>query len=191
MEMSALEKWHRSNVKAKVAGAKAKQSRKDNNDLKNAGIYVSPNERYLDEDGYHRKDIEIPTWFKNLSKAWQVNRRQGATRRREKTGSLKSVTEMWDNWCDDRIEMLGEDCDLRKSKPKVGRPKLPPEELKHPKIKRSDKMKKLLKANGINVLHDQSLDKYPDWTFLPNGRVKYENEPPISVHLFLKNINAK
>ena len=191
MAMSALEKWHRSNEKAKVAGAKAKQSRKDNNDLKNAGIYVSPDEKYLDEDGYHRDNIEIPTWFKNLSKAWQENRQQGATRRKEKTGSLKPVTEMWDNWCNDRIEMLGEDCDPRKPKPKVGRPKLPPEELKHPKVKRSDKMRQILEDNGIDVLNDLSLDKYPEWTFLPNGRVRQGDEPPISVHLFLKNIDTK
>ena len=191
MKMSPYEKWHRSNAKAKISRAKAKQSRKDNNDLKNAGIYVSPDERYLDEDGYYRDDIEIPTWFKNLSKAWQENRRQGATRRREKTESLKSMTEMWDNWCDNRIEMLGEDCDPRNSKPKVGRPKLPPEEKKKPKIKRSEQMRKLLKENSINVLNDLSLDKHPNWAFLPNGRVKQRNEPPVSVHLFLKNLDGK
>jgi len=131
-----------------------------------------------------------PYWFANLEKAWATNRKIGAARRatesEEFLDKFGSPKEMLRN-----PEPYLAYCREREPKRPVGRPKLPPEEKKQPKIKRSDQMKQLLKENSIKVLDDLSLDNYQEWSFQPNGRVKQKAEPPISVHQFLKNINAK
>ncbi len=131
-----------------------------------------------------------PYWFKNLEKAWESNRKAGAAKRAKESDAFferfGSPEEMLRN-----PEPYLAYCREREPTRPVGRPKLPPEEKKHPKIKRSEQMRQLLKENGINVLDELSLDKYPDWSFQPNGRVKQSDKPPISVHLFLKNLNAK
>ncbi len=74
----------------------------------------------------------------------------------------------------------------------VGRPKLPPSVRKSPKgrLKRSDQMSQFLKDHGITVNADNGLEPtklYEGWIFLPNGRVKFENEQSISVHAFLRD----
>ena len=86
--------------------------------------------------------------------------------------------------------MLGEESDPRIPKRKPGRPKLPDHLKKRPtKVKRSDEMKRLLLENGIEVKSDGSVHgrtgHYIGWTFQPNGRVKFEDEDPISIYKFL------
>ncbi len=136
-----------------------------------------------------------PQWFKNLEKAWEVNRKAGEEKRaaiaKEEDDELyKNIgrppddTDAYIKWCDMMAGYF--------KKRKVGRPKLPPEQLKKPKIKRSEQMRQLLQENGVTVKEDLALDKYPEWNFLPNGRVRLqETEATLSVHQFLQNIDDK
>ncbi len=180
------------------------QKRQDAKDLRNAGVYDNGRDHYLDKNGDPMDGVDIPVWFKNLSRAWQSNKRLGTQRRKEKLDSIEStisVTDTWNQWCDDRVDLLGEECDPRKPKRKVGRPKLPYHLKKNPtKIKRSDQMKTLLLEHGIHPIEQPSTDgpwediflkEYPDWEFLPNGRLRHGDEPPISVHQFLQNFDTK
>ncbi len=51
-------------------------------------------------------------------------------------------------------------------------------------------MKQLLSDHGITVNENNGLEPvsaYEGWTFLPNGRVRFEDEPSISVHAFLRD----
>ena len=71
MKMTEMDKWQRSLERAKNASEKEKQRRRDIQDLKNAGVWQSPEELYLNECGQIKPDA--PRWFKNLSKAWDSN----------------------------------------------------------------------------------------------------------------------
>jgi len=190
MKMNEMDKWQRDIESAR----KVQQKKHDVKDLRNAGCYDNGRNHYLDDDGHPRDGIEIPHWFKNLSKAWAAASRIAVAQRRQEklndTGTSKNLSSKWNNWADSRVEMLGEECDPRAPKPKVGRPKLPEHLKKRPtKVKRSDEMKQLLLNNGIEVHEDGSIHNetghYTGWTFQPNGRVKLEGEDPISVHKFL------
>ena len=136
-----------------------------------------------------------PHWFKNLTKAWGENRKAGEEKRaaiakEEKDelyrhiGEPPNDTDAYIKWCD----MMGSYLKKRH----VGRPKLKPEQRAKPKLKRSEQMKQLLQENGIIVNDDSTLDKYPEWKFLPNGRVRLQQTAvTLSVYQFLKNLNAK
>lgn len=186
IKMNTIKKWQRT-----IESSKQKvQKRQDTRDLRNSNIYANGKDHYLDADGYYRDDIEIPHWFKNLQKAWKSNRELRANRKEGKINHANSVVDDWHLYCDNRVEMFGEEYDPRTQKRKPGRPKLPDHLKKNPtKIKRSDKMKQLLKDNGITV--KESGDLYTDtshyigWKFQINGRVRFEDEDAISVHKFL------
>ncbi len=131
-----------------------------------------------------------PQWFKNLEKAWEVNRKAGEEKRAaiakeeddelyKNIGKPPDGTDAYIKWCDMMAGYL--------KKRKVGRPRLSPEQRKQPKTKRSDEMKQLLRDNGIEILEDSTLNTHPDIKFLPNGRLDVHGYP-ISVHQFLKNI---
>ncbi len=101
-------------------------------------------------------------------------------------GDAKAVLQdpcTWENYLFER--------DLEQPKRSVGRPSLPKHMKKEStKIKRSDLMKKLLLSHGITVKsigQDEFLTEYPDWEFLPNGRLRYKQESPVSVHKFLRD----
>ena len=191
MKITEIDKWQRDIKSAK----KYQQKKCDVKDVRNAGCYDNGKDHYIDHDGYPKDGVEIPHWFKNLSKAWQASRIAVAQRRQEKlndTGTM-NLSSKWNNWCDDRVGMLGEECDPRISKRKVGRPKLPEHLKKRPtKVKRSDEMKQLLLDNVIMVKEDGSIHSvsghYVGWIFQVNGRVKFEDDDPISVHKFLSII---
>lgn len=160
---------------------KAKQRRRDISDLKNAGVWQDPRDKYLTKTGSLKPYMEILTWFLNIYKAWG----KGAANR-----------DNWNRWCNSRVEHTG--IDPREQKRKVGRPKLPQHLKKSPtKVKRSDTMKALLLEHNIhltepsNVYADRFLVEYSHWQFLPNGRVRHKQESPISVHQFLKNLDTK
>ena len=193
MAMNEMIKWQKQIERNHESAKLKKQKRQDVQDLRNSGIYENGRDNYVEEEGHYRDDVSIPAWFKNLSKACQSNRELGAIRRREKIESSRPLAEDWTNWCDDRIEMLGEEYDPRIQKRKPGRPKLPDHLKKNPtKVKRSDQMKQFLKENGIAVSMDGSLHSlsglYIGWKFQINGRVRFEDEDPISVHKFLSLI---
>ena len=190
MAMNKMQKWQKEIERNRESVKLKKQKRQDVKDLRNSCIYENGYDHYIDEDGHYRDDVVVPTWFKNLSKAWQSNRELRAKGQREETPCVRSLTEDWNNWCDSRVNMLGEEYDLRTPKPKVGRPKLPDYLKKNPtKVKRSTKMKILLSESGIAVHDNGSIHSknghYIGWKFQPNGRVRFENEDPISVHQFL------
>lgn len=186
MSMNDMQKWEKS-----IEASRRKiQKRNDVKDLRNAGIYNNGVSAYLDEDGYPLDGVEIPHWFKNFSKAWKTNKRLGAQRRREKLNTIEStrtITDEWNDWCDDKVQMLGEECDPRNHKPKLGRPKLPAHLKKNPtKIKRSNQMRLLLQEHGITANEDSTIVNYDGWTFCLNGRIKFEDEPTISTYEFIK-----
>jgi len=155
-------------------------------------VYENGKDCYIDEDDNYRNDVVVPQWFKNLSKAWQSNKAFGAQRRRKKLDlleSTKTIADNWNQWCDKRVDMLGEECDPRIQKRKAGRPKLPDHlKIRPIKIKRSDEMKAHLAENRITVKEDRTLRSqkglYIGWNFQINGRVKFQDEDPISVHKF-------
>ena len=104
-------------------------------------------------------------------------------------GSAKSLLQdssSWDNYKSCR--------GMEEYKRPVGRPKLTDDEKIQRKLipKRSDAMRALLLKNGIAVSEDGSLHSkdglFFDWKFQINGRVRFENEDPISVHSFLSLI---
>ena len=148
-------------------------------------------------DDYVYYDIPPkPWWFKNLEEAWAANRELGVMRRDAKSKKdldkfkkefpttakeLLSDPELWFTYCRER--------EIGITRP-VGRPNLPSHLKKSStKVKRSDLMKQLLKENGITVDVDGTLlgsnGRYVGWKFQPNGRVRFEDEDPISVHKFL------
>jgi len=109
----------------------------------------------------------IPHWFKNLQKAWKSN---------QKNRKSKTIPTYLD-WCIENDKEI---------KNKVGRPKL-----NTSKLKRSEEMKLLLNKNGVDVGSDMLLVQYPNYTFMPNGRLKGSDGSSISVHHFLQSIKAK
>ena len=174
------------------------QKRQDAKDLRNAGVYGNSRDHFLDEDGYPRDGIGIPVWFKNLSRAWESNRRMGVRRRKEKLDpieSTKSATDKWNQWCEDRVDLLGEECDPRKLKRKPGRPKLPNRLKKNPtKIRRSDQMCQLLADHGIAINADSSIEGFDGFEFMKNGRIKFLGDEnagvesySLSVHQFIQD----
>ncbi len=182
MAMSEMQKWQKSIESGKRRIAK----RKARKEAIATGKYA-PYTGY-DDEGFPLPDP--PYWFLNLQKAWMSNRQLGRERRNKMLDDPKNVTikQKWDEWCDERVD-LG--CsDPRKPKRLVGRPKLHPSQKMQPKLKRSDQMRRLLQEHGItieSVGQDEFLIEYPDWEFLPNGRLRYRQESPISVHRFLKD----
>ncbi len=132
-----------------------------------------------------------PVWFKNLQKAWTSTQRRKALkeaiRERDSGVQIPSLDEVTQN-----PQLWKKYCNERELKRKPGRPKLAPKERKSPKgrIKRSDLMQQLLTDHGITINKDNGLEPvsaYEGWIFLPNGRIRFENEPSISVHAFLKD----
>ncbi len=157
--MLPMQKWQRSIEKAKIANAKAKQCRRDNQDLKDAGVYISPDEKYRDEFGYIRPDA--PQWYKNIQGAWETNRKI-----RQTNSALKAD---------------GYDPVKRKRKKKTMDQK--PRKVK---IKRSVQMKVLLQGHGVSVdVISGTIEGYEDFTFLPNGRICTPEKDVISVFQFI------
>ncbi len=178
MAMSAIQRIYKD---AEISKRRV-QKRKDVQDQRYAGSYNNGKNAYLDEDGHPLDGVEIPIWFENLSKAWQSNSKKGVR-------SKDTIPKSWDEWCDDRVDLIG--IDPRKAKRPVGRPKLPSHLKKNPtKTKRSDQMKQLLLEHGVHIEpagQDEFLVEHPDWEFLPNGRLRYMEDQPISVHRFLQD----
>ncbi len=132
-----------------------------------------------------------PWWFKNLQKAWRSTQQRKALKQaiseRDSSVSIPSINEVRED-----PNAWQEYCENREKKRPVGRPKLPPSERKSlkGKIKRSDQMRQQLLKHGITLNADNGLEParlYEGWIFLPNGRVKFEDEPSISVHAFLRD----
>ncbi len=174
------------------------QKRQDAKDLRNAGVYDNGRDHYLDQNGYSRDGVEIPAWFKNLSRAWESNRQLGTQRSKEKFDSIestKSVTDTWSQWCDSKVDMLGEEFDPRNPKRKVGRPHLPDHLKKNPtKIRRSDQMRQLLSDHGVEINTDSSIDGFDGFEFMKNGRIKFLGDEDagiepysLSAHQFLQD----
>ena len=147
-------------------------------------------EHYTEDEEYKYLGLPPkPYWFKNLEKAWEANKNVKGSKNKfdqllHDIGIPKGIkyhTDIYVQWT------LQQDYPVRS---KVGRPKLPPELLKKPKIKRSVQMRQLLKENCIEVLSDSTLEGYPNLKFLPNGRVGGKGLN-ISVHQFLQNLNGK
>ena len=151
-------------------------------------------EYYTEDEEYEYLGLPPkPPWFANLEKAWVANRKAGEEKRSaiakeedddlyRHIGKPPDDTDAYIKWCD----MMG---DYLKKRP-VGRPRLSDDQKVKPKVKRSDKMRQLLKDNGIEVLEDSILKGYPNLKFLPNGRVGGKGLN-ISVHQFLQNLNGK
>ena len=148
---------------------------------------------YTDKNNYRHYDIpDKPYWFKNLEKAWEANRKEKESKNKFDQlmydigipKGMKYHTDEYVRWT------LQQDWGKLKRKP--GRPKLLPEQRKKPKLKRSEQMRQLLQENGITVNDDSTLDKYPEWNFLPNGRIRLQKtSATLSVYQFLQNINSK
>ena len=144
---------------------------------------------YIDQNNYRHDFSDRPWWFRNLQKAWEENKKIKGSKNKfdqlmHDMGTPKGMkyhTDAYVRWT------LQQDYPAKR---KVGRPKLPPEQLKKPKIKRSEQMRQLLKENGIEVLEDSTLEGYPNFKFLPNGRVGGKGLN-ISVHQFFQNLNGK
>ena len=136
--LTEMDKWQRDIESAR----KIQQKKRDVKDLRNAGCYDNGKDHYIDNDGHPRDGIEIPHWFKNLSRAWQASRIAVAQRRQEKLEEPETMnlSAKWNEWADSRVEMLGEEGDPRVHKRKPGRPPLP-EHLK----KKSTKVKRQMK----------------------------------------------
>ncbi len=159
MAMSPMLKWQRSAERSVRARDKAKQRRQDIQDLKDAGVYISPDELYRDEYGYIKADA--PQWFKNLSKAHKSN-----VEIREANAKFKAN---------------GHAPVKRKRKKKTMDMK--PRKVK---IRRSIQMKVLLQGHGISVdLISGTITGYEDFTFLPNGRICTPGKDVISTIQFI------
>lgn len=139
-----------------------------------------------------------PVWYRNLEKAWASNRalkiEREATKLKEENQTLPNRfgTSIREAIADDD-ELWHDRCNELHTRRKPGRPRMKPEDRKNnPRIKRSDKMKKLLLENGITVDEENNIHNdtglYIGWKFQINGRVKFDEEPPISVHKFLSII---
>ncbi len=180
--MSILKSWIRineNNSKAnKSRREKANERRRDIRVEKSAGIWDDPRDKYLNSAGKPKADIVIPVWFLNIYKTWN----RGST----------SDKEAWNKWCNSQIDHSG--IDPRKKKRPVGRPRLPQHLKTEPiKVKRSDKMEQLLLEHDIHLTKGKQyapihLTEYPEWEFLPNGRVRDKENNIISVFKFLSNL---
>ena len=159
MAMNEIMKWQKSVEKAKVARSKAKQCRRDNQDLKNAGVYISPDEKYRDEFGYIRPDA--PQWYKNIQGAWETNRKIRQTNSTLKADGHAPVKRK------------------RKKKTMDQKPR-------KVKIKRSVQMNVLLQGHGISVnVISGTITGYEEFTFLQNGRIRTPENDVISVFQFI------
>ena len=162
MQMTEMEKWQRSLDQSKKASTKAKQRRKDIQDLKNAGIWQDPRSRYLDDEGYPLPDA--PQWWLNLRRAWDANDRRYAAQK-----AAKLLNE-------------GEPPPAPKRKKRYNKTE------RKPKVKHSEKMKLLLEDHCIYVGADGMLcNEFSEWRFCPNGRLQRNDEPTISVFYFLQH----
>ncbi len=180
MAMNEIMKWQ----KQIEASKRRVQKRQDVRDLRTAGVYSNGYDHYINEDGYPFDGVDTPWWFKNLQKAWKSKAEQ---KNQVHGDGTDVIPKSWDEYCEGRVDLLGEEFDPRKVKPNIGRPKLPAHLKKNPsKIKRSDQMKLLLQEDGITVNSDGTIVNYEGWIFCPNGRIKFENEPTISTYEFIK-----
>ena len=132
-----------------------------------------------------------PVWLQNLQKAWTSTQRKKALKEaiveRESEVEIPLLDEVKQN-----PQLWKIYCEGHEVKRKPGRPKLSPEQRKSQKgrIKRSDLMRQLLSDHSITVNRDNGLEPttlYKGWTFLPNGRVQFEDEASISTHSFLRD----
>ena len=119
---------------------------------------------------YWGVEPEAPTWFKNLQKAWKTNKKNQAN-----DTSIPTYLE----WC------IAHDKEAEKRK--VGRPKTQTSS----KPKRSEQMKQLLQESSIEIHSNMRLVQYPQYTFMPNGRLRDCAGSSISVYKFLQDIEEK
>ena len=160
MAMTELQKIQKSIEKAKTARNKVKQRRQDIQDLKDAGVYISPDDLYLDQYGHVKPDT--PTWYRNIRKAWTSNRTIHQKSNGLKEKGYASVKRK------------------RKKKPIEMKPR-------KVKIKRSVQMKLLLEDHGINILENGSVEDYDGFQFLPNGRIRTNENDVISAIQFIRD----
>lgn len=157
MKISQYEKMQRSIERAKKAHRKAKERKRDIQDLKDAGIWNDPRTLYLDEDGYVLPDA--PQWWRNLRKAWITN-------------DMKVVAAKSDL-------VARREPAVKKGYKKVDRnPKL-----KHSikmKLLLEDHG---INVDQNSMLSDE----FSDWKFCVNGRLQRGSEPTISVFYFLQH----
>ena len=178
--MSILKSWIRINENNSEANKsrreKANERRRDIRVEKSAGIWDDPRDKYLNSNG--KPKANIPVWFKNIYQTWG------------KGGVADKNT--WDQWCNSQINHSG--IDPRTKKKKVGRPRLPDNMRKQPKrTGRALEMEQLLLDHGIHLTRTTKygtvyLTEYPEWEFLPNGRVRDKENNIISVFKFLSNL---
>ena len=143
---------------SKVAREKQKQRRQDIQDLKNAGAYISPDEKYRDEYGHIKSDA--PQWYKNIQGAWETNK---------KISQINSD-----------LKANGHALAKRKRKKKTIERK--PRKVK---IKHSVKMRVLLEEHGVKVLTSNAIEGYDGFQFLPNGRIRTPENDVISIFQFI------
>jgi len=160
MAMDPMIKWQKSVEKAKVSNAKAKQRIRDIQDLKNAGVYVSSDEKYRDEYGHIKSDA--PQWFKNLSKAHKSN-----DEIREVNTKLKSQGHA--------------PMKRKRKKSTTGR------KIRKVKPKRTDVMMELLYTHGVVVTPDEPIVDYNGFTFLIGGKIRTSDGDIISTYQFIKD----
>lgn len=146
---------------AKAAKEKAKQRRRDIQDLKYRGLWLSPDELYRDEYGYIKSDA--PAWFKNLSKAHKSNDEIRETNARLKAQGSAPM----------KRKFKKKTIEARKVKAKP---------------KRTDEMQLLLKdKHGITVAPNEEIVDYDGFTFLIGGKIRTPDNDIISVFQFVKD----
>ncbi len=159
MAMSPMMKWQKSNERAKVASQKAKQRRRDIQDLKDRGMWVPPDVLYRDEYGYIKFDA--PQWFKNLSKAHKSN------------DEIRKIN--------DKLKAEGLAPVKRKRKKKTLERK--PRKVK---VKRSVEIQNLLyEQHGITVIPGEPIADFAGFTFLIGGRIRTPENDVISTIQFI------
>jgi len=124
----------------------------------------------LEQYQYWGTEPTPPAWFKNLQKAWKSNKKNQAS---------NTAIPTYLEWCVAH--------DIEPEKQKVGRPKTQTSS----KPKRSEQMKQLLEENSIEVGSDMKIIHYPQYTFMPNGRLRDNTGSSISVYRFLQDVQKK
>ena len=146
--------------------------------------------QYYDETVHDKtKYPDKPAYFKNLEKARQVRHQNLQEKKSVETakfldevGTARDMLREPELWFDY--------CEKKGLNRKPGRPKLPPEQLKHKPIKRSEKMKLLLEDHGVTVNDDNTLDGYDGFTFMVNGRIKFLGDTEHGVEPYTLSVHA-
>ena len=157
MALSQYEKMQHSIERSKKAHRKAKERKRDIQDLKDAGIWQDPRTLYLDDDGYILPNA--PQWWRNLRKAWVTN--------------------------DRKVRVAKSDFAYRQEPPAKKRYKKVERKpkLKHSDKMKLLLEDHGIYIDQNSMLSDN----FSDWKFCVNGRLQRKSEPTISVHYFLQH----